>query len=58
MVRYAGEADPELDVREADAAALPLEDGSADLVVSFMALMNTDDLGGAVPPHPCRPRAA
>jgi SAM-dependent methyltransferase len=48
MVRYAREADPELDVREADATALPLADGAADLVVSFMALMNTDDLAAAV----------
>lgn len=48
MVRHAREADSELDVREADAAALPLDDGAADLVVSFMSLMNTDDLGGAV----------
>ena len=48
MVRHAHEADPGLDVREADAAALPLDDGAADLVVSFMSLMNTDDLGGAV----------
>jgi SAM-dependent methyltransferase len=48
MVRYAREADPELDVREADATALPLADGTADLVVSFMALMNTDDLAAAV----------
>jgi SAM-dependent methyltransferase len=35
-------------VREADAAALPLEDGTADLVISFMSLINTDDLDGAV----------
>jgi ubiquinone/menaquinone biosynthesis C-methylase UbiE len=48
MVQHAREADPDLDVREADAAALPLEDGAADLVVSFMSLMNMDDLGGAV----------
>jgi SAM-dependent methyltransferase len=48
MVQHAREADPELDVREADAAALPLADGEADLVVSFMSLMNTDDLGAAV----------
>ncbi len=48
MVAHAREADPELDVREADAAALPLDDGAADLVVSFMSLMNTDDLDGAV----------
>ena len=48
MVRHARLADPELDVREADAAALPLADGEADLVVSFMSLMNTDDLDAAV----------
>jgi SAM-dependent methyltransferase len=48
MVAHARDADPELDVREADAAALPLEDRAADLVVSFMSLMNTDDLEGAV----------
>src|SRR5436309_4873584 len=48
MVRHAREADHELDVREADAAALPLADGEADLVVSFMSLMNTDDLDAAV----------
>jgi SAM-dependent methyltransferase len=48
MVRHARESDAELDVREADAAAIPLEDGAADLVVSFMSLMNTDDLAAAV----------
>jgi len=48
MVRFAREADPELDVREADAADLPLDDGAADLVVSFMSLMNTEDLEAAV----------
>jgi len=48
MVRYAREADPELDVREGDATALPLEDDAADLVVSFMSLINTDDLEAAV----------
>jgi SAM-dependent methyltransferase len=48
MVRYAREADPELDVREGDATALPLEDGAADLVVSFMSLMTTEDLEAAV----------
>jgi SAM-dependent methyltransferase len=48
MVAHAREADPELDVRQADAAALPLEDGAADLVISFMSLMNTDDLEAAV----------
>jgi SAM-dependent methyltransferase len=48
MVRHAREAGPGLDVREADAASLPLGPGSADLVVSFMSLMNTDDLEAAV----------
>jgi len=48
MIRHALEADPELDARVADAVALPLENGAADLVVSFMSLMNTDDLEGAV----------
>ena len=48
MVLHARAADPELDIREADAAALPLADGEADLVVSFMSLMNTDDLDAAV----------
>jgi len=48
MLEYAREADPELDMLRADAAALPIEDGAADLVVSFMSLMNTDDLDGAV----------
>jgi SAM-dependent methyltransferase len=48
MVLHTRAADPELDVREADAAALPLEAGEADLVISFMSLMNTDDLEAAV----------
>jgi ubiquinone/menaquinone biosynthesis C-methylase UbiE len=48
MIRAAEEADSELDVREADAVSLPLENGAADLVISFMSLMNTDDLGAAV----------
>ena len=48
MLRHAREADRELDVRQSDAAALPLEDGEADLVLSFMSLMNTDDPAAAV----------
>jgi len=35
-------------VRQADAAALPVEDGASDLVVSFMVLMNVDDMEGVV----------
>jgi SAM-dependent methyltransferase len=48
MVRYAREASPELDVRLADATALPLENADADLAVAFMSLMNLDDLAGAL----------
>ena len=48
MVEHARQADPELDVRQGDAGELPLEDGAADLVISFMTLMNTDDLERAV----------
>ena len=36
------------EVVEADAAALPFEDGSFDLVVAFMSLMDIDDMPGAV----------
>ena len=42
MVAAAREADPELDVRLADAAALPFEDGDFDLVVAFMSLQDVD----------------
>jgi SAM-dependent methyltransferase len=48
MVRYAREADPELEVLESDAGTLPLDDGSADLGVAFMSLMNVDSLDEAV----------
>ncbi|MBM2821495.1 MAG: class SAM-dependent methyltransferase [Thermoleophilia bacterium] len=48
MVAAAREADPELDVHLADAAALPFEDGSFDLVIAFMSLQDVDDLEGAV----------
>jgi SAM-dependent methyltransferase len=36
------------EVVEADAAALPLPDGSFDLVLAFMSLHDMDDMGGAV----------
>jgi SAM-dependent methyltransferase len=36
------------DVVEADAAALPFDDASFDLVVAFMSLIDIDDLEGAV----------
>jgi SAM-dependent methyltransferase len=48
MVEAARAADPELEVVEADAARLPFEDGSADLVVAFMSLHDVDDMGAAV----------
>jgi SAM-dependent methyltransferase len=37
-----------LDVREADAASLPLGDDVADLVVAFMSLLNLDDMDAAI----------
>ena len=48
MVRHAREADPELDVREADATRLPLDAAAADLVIAFMSLMNMEDMPAAV----------
>lgn len=48
MIAAAREADPEGEYVEADAAELPFEDGSADLVISFMALMDMDDMAGGV----------
>ena len=48
LVEAARDADPSLEVAQADAAALPLEDGAGDLVVSFMVLMNVDDLTAVV----------
>ena len=47
MIEAAREADPEGEYVVADAAALPFEDGQADVVVSFMSLMDTDDMPGA-----------
>lgn len=48
MITAAREADLEGDYLEADAVELPFEDGSADLVISFMSLMDMDDMAGAV----------
>ena len=44
----AREAAPEIEVLDGDAAAIPLGDGAVDLVVCSMALLNFDDLDGAV----------
>jgi SAM-dependent methyltransferase len=48
MVAAAKEADPTLEVHVADAAALPFDDASFDLVVAFMSLQDMNDLDGAV----------
>jgi ubiquinone/menaquinone biosynthesis C-methylase UbiE len=48
LAAAARQADPSIEVHVADAAALPLPDGSADVVVASMVLMNLDDLGSAM----------
>src|SRR5262249_30767550 len=48
MVAAARDADPEIDVRLADAAALPFGDDSFDCVVAFMSLQDVDDFEGAI----------
>jgi SAM-dependent methyltransferase len=48
MVAAACEFDPSMEIRLADAAALPLDDASADLVVAFMSLHDIDEMGLAV----------
>jgi SAM-dependent methyltransferase len=48
MVAAAREADPAMDIRLADAAALPLDDASVDLAIAFMSLQDIDAMAGAV----------
>lgn len=48
LVAAARSFDPSMDVRLADAAALPLDDGCADLAVAFMSLQDFDDMPAAV----------
>jgi ubiquinone/menaquinone biosynthesis C-methylase UbiE len=48
MIAAAREADPEGEYVDADAAALPFEDGSADLAIAFMSLMDMDDMPAGV----------
>lgn len=48
LVAAARETDPSMDIRLADAAALPLDDASADLVVAFMSLHDVDSMPLAV----------
>jgi SAM-dependent methyltransferase len=48
LVAAARESDPSMDIRLADAAALPLEDASADLVIAFMSLQDIDEMPAAL----------
>ena len=48
LARLAANAEPPLCVAHADAGALPFRSGIADLVVSFMVLMDVEDLDTAV----------
>jgi SAM-dependent methyltransferase len=48
LVRAARKADPKLEVVRADVTRMPLGDAIADLAVCSMALMNFDDLPGAL----------
>jgi SAM-dependent methyltransferase len=48
LARAALSGDPAVDVHVADAAAMPLADGAADLVVASMSLMNMDDLPAVI----------
>jgi ubiquinone/menaquinone biosynthesis C-methylase UbiE len=48
MIAAAREADPAGEYLEASAAAMPFEDGIADLAIAFMSLMDMDDMPGAV----------
>lgn len=48
LIAAAREADPGGRYEIADAAALPLPDGSCDLVTAFMSLHDIDDLDGAL----------
>jgi SAM-dependent methyltransferase len=47
LIAFAREADPDGDYRVADAADLPLPDGSVRLVTAFMSLHDVDDLEAA-----------
>jgi SAM-dependent methyltransferase len=48
MVSAARSAAPAMEIHLADAASLPLEDSSFELVVAFMSLQDVDDLSGAI----------
>jgi SAM-dependent methyltransferase len=48
LVAAARAADPAIETRVADAAELPFENGSFDLVVAFMSLQDIDDYRDAI----------
>src|SRR5262245_61927464 len=48
LAAAAREADPVMDIRLANAAALPLDNASADLAIAFMSLQDVDDMPAAV----------
>ena len=48
LLAAAREADPDGEFLLADATAIPLEDGAADLALAFMALMTVDDMPAVV----------
>jgi len=48
LIAAARALDPSMDMRVADAAALPLEDASADLAIAFMSLHDIDAMPVAV----------
>src|SRR4051794_18661910 len=48
MLAAGREADAEIETHLADAASLPFDDGSFDLVVAFMSLQDIDDFEGAI----------
>ena len=48
LIAAARELDPSIDVRLADAAALPLDDACADLAVAFMSLQDIDGMPAAI----------
>jgi SAM-dependent methyltransferase len=48
LVAAARDLDPSMDVRVADAAALPIDDASVDLAVAFMSLQDINAMDGAV----------
>jgi len=48
LVAAARQLDPSIDIRQADAAALPFDEASSDLAIAFMSLHDIDDMPSAV----------